>query len=55
MQQNGKAGDKFKIVDLIYDKKIFLRKAPSNVILKLATINPIFQTNQSILPQLIRD
>ena len=44
MQQNGKINDKFKIVNHIYDDR-GLWKTPSKFILKLASINLIFQKN----------
>ena len=51
MQQNDKIDGKFKIINPIYDDKIFA-KTPSKFISKLATTIFLFQKNQSILRQL---
>ena len=51
LQQNGKTDGKFKIINPIMTIKI-LWTSPSKFIQKLATINLIFQKNQSILHQL---
>ena len=63
VQQNGKIDGKIKINDdknsiilftmiMLFMTIKFLRKFPSKFIRKLATINLIFQKNQSILHQL---